>query len=87
MHSSSRMYYANTFNMDQLNLCVIGTGCQMHSRKKSSTEMTPASTVLIQAGKTNDKILHEFLQWRQNEDASLERLQTLLPPSRFPPSH
>lgn len=72
------------FNMEQLNLCVVGTGCQMYSRKKSSTELTPTSTVLIQAGKTNDKILQEFQQWRTESDGSLEKLQELLPPSRYP---
>lgn len=73
--------------MEQLNLCIVGTGCQMHSRKKPSQDAVSASTVMVQAGKANDKILQEFQQWRQNSDASLERLQTLLPPSRFPPSH
>lgn len=72
------------FNMDQLNLCVVGTSCQMHSRKKSMTDTVPASTVIIQAGKTNDKILQTFQQWRQDSDGSLERLQELLPPARYP---
>ena len=73
--------------MEQLNLFVVGTGCQMHSRKKPSQDTVPVSTMVIQAGKANDKILQEFQQWRQNSHTSLESLQSLLPPSRFPPLH
>jgi hypothetical protein len=71
-----------------MDLSVAGTACVLH-RREATVKFTvaPASTVIVQAGKDNDKILQEFQQWRQNSDASLESLQTLLPPSRFPPLH